>query len=481
MAGSSSVSARAVAADVLRQFDPKRAYAGPILNRLLKKTDEKQRATDLVFSTIRNLRAIDTVITQFSGRRIERITKNLLAVIRIGVYELLYSPDTPPYSIVNEAVNTVKRTGGRKQAGFVNAVLREVIRHITERQTELAQANPMRTLIQNPESGCAFDTDFLPDPKSDFAWHLSTSFSLPLWLVQEWLDEFGPERTREICFGSNRRPGVYVRVNPLKTTEAALLERLTNADVRAEPIPVGAGHCACPGSDDQPVPIRDPGRHSSLPLRLTAPQSVAQLPGFAEGLFTVQDTSASNAVRLLDPQPHWTILDLCAAPGTKTMQLAELTQDSAQIIATDIDAKRLAKLDENLARFGLKSVTVVPYGKQEYDAPGPFDAVLLDVPCSNTGVLARRIEVRFRIDAASVKKLAQTQRTLLEKAASLLKPAGTICYSTCSIQRTENSDLVGAFLEANPQFELVREELILPSAAGFDRDGAYAAVLARRP
>ena len=214
---------------------------------------------------------------------------------------------------------------------------------------------------------------------------------------------------------------------------------------------------------------------------LRAPKSVAQLPGFAEGWFTVQDLSASNAVRLLDPQPHWTILDLCAAPGTKTMQLAELTQDSAQIIATDIDAKRLAKLDENLTRLGLKSVTVVAYAELEHKAPGPFDAVLLDVPCSNSGVLARRIEVRFRITAASVEKLAQTQRALLEKAASLLKPAGKICYSTCSIQRAENSDLVGAFLEAHPHFKLVCEELILPSAAAFDRDGAYAAVLEKRP
>ena len=204
---------------------------------------------------------------------------------------------------------------------------------------------------------------------------------------------------------------------------------------------------------------------------------MAQLPGFAEGWFTVQDTSASNAVRLLDPQPHWTILDLCAAPGTKTMQLAELTQDSAQIIATDIDAKRLAKLDENLTRLGLKSVTIVPYAELEHKAPGPFDAVLLDVPCSNSGVLARRIEVRFRITTASVEKLTQTQRELLEKAATLVKPGGRICYSTCSIQRAENGDLVRAFLGATGQFKLVREELILPSAEGFDHDGAYAAVL----
>ena len=122
---------------------------------------------------------------------------------------------------------------------------------------------------------------------------------------------------------------------------------------------------------------------------------------------------------------------------------------------------------------------MVPYGALEGQTPGPFDAVLLDVPCSNTGVLARRIEVRFRVTQASVKELAKTQRGLLEKAASLLKPGGRICYSTCSIQRAENGDLVRTFLEANGQFELAREQFILPSSAGFDCDGAYAAVLTK--
>lgn len=476
MSGSHLQSARAVAAEVLRQFDPQRARAGPVLNRLLNRTDERQRATDLVFGTIRNLRAIDTVIAAFSGRRIERISKILLAVIRVGIYELVYTPDSPPYSIVNEAVNTVKRMGGRKQTGFVNAVLRQVVRHIAERQTELAQANAMRTMIQNRESGCAFDTDFLPNPQTDLASHLSVSFSLPRWLLEAWLNDFGPEQTREICFGSNRRPSVYVRVNLLRTTPAALLERLTNAGVGAEPVPCDFGFRISDFGLAQRCQsaIRNP---QSEMVKIVGPQSVAQLPGFAQGLFTVQDVSASNAVRLLDPQPQWNILDSCAAPGTKTMQLAEMTQDAAQIVATDINAKRLTKLDENLARFGLKSVTVVPYPELGRKAAGPFDAVLLDVPCSNTGVLARRIEVRFRITPASVKELAKTQRGLLERAASLLKPGGRICYSTCSIQRAENGDLVRAFLEANRQFELMREQFILPSSAGFDRDGAYAAVL----
>jgi 16S rRNA (cytosine967-C5)-methyltransferase len=458
-----SKSARAVAAQVLRQFSSKQAHVGPILNRLLPQTEEKQRATDLVFGTIRNLRAIDVVVTTFSGRRIERINKTLLAVIRVGVYELIHNPQSPPYSIVNEAVNTAKKIGGRKQTGFVNAVLRQIVRHIAKRQTDLAGSDPMRTLVQTSLTGCEFDADLLPDPETSLATYLSTCFSLPQWLVEDWLSEFGPERTRQICFGSNRRPSVYVRVNPLRTTGAELAAQFESVGVNAE---------AVTWQDDASGPAWEM-------LKVRGPHAVPQLPGFAEGLFTVQDIAAAHAVRLLDPQPDWRILDLCAAPGTKAIQMAELTRDAARIVATDIDAKRLAMVRENLARLSVKCVDVVPYAQCEQGTAEPFDAILLDVPCSNTGVLAKRIEVRYRITLDSLQGLAETQRGLLAKAATLVKPGGRICYSTCSIQRAEDRDVVGEFLGANKQFELAREELILPSAEGFDCDGAYVAILAR--
>ena len=464
MAGSPSESARFIAAKVLRQFEPRRTQAGTILNRLLNRTEERQRATDLVFGVVRNLRAIDAVITTFSGRPIERINKTLLAVIRVGVYELVYRPGSPPYSVVNEAVNTAKRIGGKKQTGFVNAVLRQVVRHIADRQKALPAAFPKRTLVQTAQVGCEFDVDFLPDPENAPAEHLSTIFSLPQWLVADWLGEFGPEQTREVCFGSNRRPSVYARVNPLKTTGSDLLEQFATAGIQAEAVVWER---------------RDPCSPCEM-IKVTGPHAVPQLPGFAEGLFTVQDMAASHAVCALDPQPGWTILDLCAAPGTKTMQLAEATRDSAQIVATDIDAKRLTKIKENLTRFALESVRLLPYAQVSQQDEGSFDAILLDVPCSNTGVLAKRLEVRFRIARHSLKELARTQRSLLDRAARLVKPGGRICYSTCSIHRSENGDLVRAFLEANGQFELTGEELILPSAEGFDHDGAYAAILMRR-
>jgi len=468
MAGQKPKSARTIAIEVLNHFNPKRNYAGPILNKLLGETDQKQRATDLVLGSIRNSRAIDTVIATFSGRPIERIPGKLLNIIRIGTYELIYSPATGQHSIVNEAVENTKNIAPEKQVGFVNAVLRQITRHITNRQIQLLpQVDSRCTLAQTPATGCEFDRDFLPDPEALPVDYLSTVFSLPRWLVSDWLGEFGAELTRQICLASNRRPSIYIRPNSLKTTTQDLAKKFQQADVDFEIIDVRCSTLdACRESRIE--------NQESRMIKLKSPQAVTQLPGFAEGLFTIQDITASRAVRILKPQPDWTILDLCAAPGVKTTQLAEATGDSATIIATDIDAERLKKVKENTTRLGINSVNIVPY---EELLDSKFDCVLLDVPCSNTGVLARRIEVRYRIKPKAIKELAKTQSKLLATAAPMVKPHGKICYSTCSIQKDENNDLVRDFLQKNHNFELKSEMLTLPSATMFDHDGGYTAIL----
>lgn len=443
---------------LLNRFDPKRGYAAAILSDLLPQTNETQRATDLVFGTIRNRAAIDKVIAEFSGRLVERIQPELLNIIRVASFELIYCPQTPEYSIVNEAVNMAKALARKKQTGFVNAVLRQITRHIKDRQIPLSQADPQKTLPQTLSTGCLFDTEILTDPQTSPAEYFIIAFSLPEWLITDWLNEFSEEQVRQICFASNRRPGIYIRSNTLKATTQQLAEKFHAEDVDFEIVPL------------------DNLRESST-IRLKSPKAITELPGFKEGLFTVQDITASLPVRLLNPQREWKILDLCAAPGTKTTQLAELTEDSAKIIATDIDAERLKSVNENTVRLGITCVNILPY---EQILNSKFDAVLLDVPCSNTGVLAKRIEVRFRINPKAVKELAKTQASLLDAAANMLKPKGRICYSTCSIQTAENSQLVKDFLRDNPDFELQSELLTLPSAEGFDRDGGYVAIITRK-
>ncbi len=452
--GKISNGARNIATAVLNQFDPERNYASPILNKLLQQTNEKQRATDLVFGTIRNANAIDMVIAKLADCPVERIPAKLLNTIRIGTYELIYSPATAEYSIVNEAVEDAKAITGKKQTGFVNAVLRQITRHLTNRQILLSEANAKRTMPQTLLTGCEFDSCLLPDPKTSPADYFSTAFSLPKWLIADWLTEFGLEKTRQICFASNRKPSIYIRPNRLKTTIQEIAEKFRQAGIDFEI------------STDESM------------LKIKSPRTVAKLPGFAEGLFSVQDMTASQPLRLLEPQPTQTILDLCAAPGVKTTQLAELTGDKAKIIATDINSKRLEKVKENITRLRLNSISVVAYEDLRRKAAeiGSFDAILLDVPCSNTGVLAKRPEVRYRIKPKAIQDLTKTQSKLLEAAATMIKPQGKICYSTCSIKASENNKPVRQFLQKCPNFKLESEQLTLPSAAGFDHDGGYVAI-----
>jgi 16S rRNA (cytosine967-C5)-methyltransferase len=458
MANQKIKTARNIAVTVLNQFDSTGNYVGPILDKLLAQAEEKQRATDIVFGCVRNRRTIDMVVAELADCPVERIPAKVLNVIRIGAYELIYSPATAEYAIVNEAVENAKGRAGKKQTAFVNAVLRQIARHIQNRQIPLSEADTQRTLPQTPSTGCEFDTDILPNPKDSPADFLSAAFSLPKWLISNWLDEYGAELTRQICFASNRKPSIYIRPNTLKTTIQALADSLCREGIDLEMV-----------CDEEMIEVK-------------SPRAVTELPGFAEGLFSIQDITAAQPLRLLQPKPQWTILDLCAAPGTKTTQLAELAADKAKIIATDIDGERLKKVRESITRLGIKSVTVIEYEKLFENSKflilnSQFDAVLLDVPCSNTGVLAKRIEARYRIKPKAIKELTKIQGGLLKTAASMIKPEGKICYSTCSIQRCENSELIRDFLQKNPDFELEFERLTLPSVQGFDHDGGYVAII----
>ena len=448
---------RQVALQVLNRFDVARLNAGEILHGMIHQTEQKAQATDLVFGVIRNRFAIDMLIAQIGGTPTERIHKKLVNILRIAIYELAFAPKTAEYAIVNEAANLAGAVAGKKQVGFVNAVLRNISRSIADRTVSLTDADVLKTLPQSPQGGCLFKNTILPDPKTHPADYLSKAFSLPRWLVTNWLDEFGLERTTQICFGSNRRPGVFLWPNTLKSTTDALAKRFT-----AERVEFARGA-------DQPM------------LKLKSHQPVFKLGGFDEGLFFVQDPTTAKAVQILQARPGWTVIDLCAAPGGKTVQMAQLMNNTGRIIATDIDSQRLQKVDANCKRLGVTIVETIPYDQvhQVITKIGRCDAVLLDVPCSNTGVLARRPEVRLRIKPKAVVGLAQTQLQLLEKAARMVSAGTKICYSTCSILEQENTAVAKQFLSKSPGFNLESEELVLPRAAGdrCGRDGGYIAII----
>jgi len=416
--------ARNIAAEVLDRTNPAKAFASDILAVRISKTDEKQRATDLVMGVLRNKSAIDTVITKSINRPIARIDSRLLNIIRIGTFELIYRPATPEHAIINQAVEITKITASKKQGGFVNACLRQIQRNIIQRTEPHTDTFTSNILPQNPDSACSFNIDILPEPDANRADYLADAFSLPL------------------C------------ANALKTTPDELADNIKYHGINCKII--------------EPGPM----------IKILTPTPINQIPGFDKGFFTVQDFAAAIPVKLMEPKPGDKILDLCAAPGTKTTQIAEFTADSAQITATDIDRKRLEMLTENITRLGTASIRAIGYSEflSHLETLGPFDSILLDVPCSNTGVLARRPEARYRLSEKSITDLNNIQMKILENAKTMLKPAGTICYSTCSIEPMENVEIIKAFITNNPQFEVTAEELTLPDAIA-NHDGGYCAII----
>ena len=397
MAGFKSKTARQIALGVLNKFNVDAGDAPQILGSIIDQTAQRAQATDLVFGVIRNRLAIDMVVSTIAEVPVERIQKKLLNILRIGGYELIFAPKTAEYAIVNEAVELSLLVAGKKQSGFVNAVLRNITRNITSRTSDLTDADIQRMLPQSPQFGCKFKAAILPDPQRDPAGYLSKAFSLPKWLVTNWLSEFDFDKTRKICFASNRRPGVFLQPNLLKTTVDGLVEKLIADDVKADEFEV--------------IWQREM-------IKLKSNKLVSELSSFAEGLFTIQDPTAVLAALSLGPKPGWTIIDLCAAPGTKTVQMAWLMNNNGRIIATDINSDRLQKVDQNCRRLGITIVQTVGHDLlEEVVSKLPScDAILLDVPCSNTGVLARRPEVRLRIKPQVLISLAETQLGLLEKA-----------------------------------------------------------------
>jgi 16S rRNA (cytosine967-C5)-methyltransferase len=448
---------RRVAAEVLNQVDPARQFVHPVLDRNLDRTEERQRCVDLVLGVIRNRLAIDAVLSQLGQRPVERISLPLSGILRVAVFEMIYCPLTPLHAIVNEAVEVARGLAGPKQVGFVNALCRKVAGHIVERQVSLERMERTRIVPTEAGGGCGFDQSVLADPETQVASYLSVGFSLPFWLVQDWVDRFGRDAAWQVSLASNRRPGIYLRPNPAKTTAADLASSLQQQGIEAI-------QCL-----DQRV-------------RLVGGGQIEHLPGYAEGSFSVQDPTAARVVTDLRPQPGWRILDLCAAPGGKTIQMAEATGGQASILATDSDSGRLERLRQSLDRMGLHSVRAIR--PEAIETPEiileGFDLVLVDAPCSNTGVLARRPEVRYRVRPEEIARLAGTQFALLDKAASLVRPGGRIGYSTCSIQQTENEDVTRLFLARRPEFGLESQRLTLPSAGPEDHDGGYLAILEKK-
>jgi 16S rRNA (cytosine967-C5)-methyltransferase len=451
-------SARKIAVCVLDKIsaDFSKGDYSEYLREFITQTEEKARLTDIVSGSVRCRITIDYLIERISARPVKRIQKKILNVLRVGMYELVYNSKTAAYAIVDQAVNTAKHRTGKKQAGFVNAVLRETLRNIKERNQKLTAKPDSAIIPVSSDFGCEFKTKILPDYKKHKSDFLQLGFSLPGFLVDKWLSRFESGQVWQLCTASIRKPSIYLRVNPLKVSRTEFCKKITEEGIETEP--VGKGNM----------------------VKVASPSDVTDIYGYRKGFFSVQDLTAEAVAGFMDIKKHTKVLDFCSAPGGKSCGIAELAGDELEITATDIEPSRLRQVDENTERLGLKSIKTVDYKKfiADESCRGSFDYVLADVPCSNSGVLARRTQVRHRINENSVKKLCKKQLEILRTTSGFVKTGGVICYSTCSILKEENEEVVQAFLKQNPDHRILKQKLTLPSAKKtFDRDGGYICLL----
>jgi 16S rRNA (cytosine967-C5)-methyltransferase len=430
----------------------------------LSAPDERRLAVELTNGVVRREATLDAMIRPHVQRPRHRIEGELWTLVQLGVYQLVFLDAIPAYAAVNETVALARSIGRERWSGFLNGVLRSVERMLTDefQAAPDAAAVPIAAGRYRRVARTVFS-----DPSVDSADYFAEAFSFPRWLASRWHERFGFEELCRIGFWFDAPAALSLRVNPLKTNRDELMRMLGEHGIAAT---VG----------DLPESIR-----------LVGTARVDTLPGFAEGFFSVQDESAMRAVDRLAPKPGETILDLCAAPGTKTTHLAERMRNVGTIIATDIRSDRLARVTENCARLGISIVrpllisdrprpssdSAVADSAAEVDpASGPFDAILVDVPCSNTGVLGKRPEARWRITPSEFEELSVRQLQLLESASRRLRPGGRLVYSTCSIEPEENEQTVHAFLKREPAFSLVEEWHQIPGRPG---DGGYQALLVR--
>lgn len=445
------MSARDVALRILQQLPERDTFAHQLTDEEIHHFQltpaDARLTTHLVYGVLRRRATLDALIRPGLRRPRRHIEPWLRECLRLGAYQLAFLLRIPPHAAVHETVELASRWGRPRAKGFLNAVLRRVAELITPE----TQPHPAPNAL--PMEGGLYrrlSRPVLPDPATRPKEYLATAFSWPGWLAQRWLQRYGFDECVRLGFWFVQTPPLWLRVNPRRISRNELVQRLRQNGIAAEP-------------GDYPYAVRLP---ESTTLR--------DLPGFAEGWFTVQDESAMRAAAALAPEPGWRLLDLCAAPGGKTTHLAELMEDRGEIIACDVSPERLRTIQTLSERLGLSSIKV--HDARESLPEGPFDAALVDVPCTNTGVLGRRPEVRWRLRPDSFDRFIPLQTKLLLQAAERVRPGGAIVYSTCSIEPGENDELIRCVLDRVQWLTMECQSQAIP---GSPADGGYWARLRR--
>lgn len=392
---------RSIAATAIGQVLDQGQSLSNVLPGLQHSVSVKDRALlqELCFGTLRVLPQLEWCIQQLMARPMTGKQRPLHYLLMVGLYQLLYTR-IPPHAVLAETVEGAVALKRPQLKGLINGVLRQF-----QRQQE----------------------DLLSRAANNDSHHLH-----PSWLLNR-IKQAYPQQWQSIIEANNQRPPMWLRVNRRRHSRADYLTLLQQAGIAAEP-------------------------HAEYgdALRLLSPCAVSELPGFEQGWVTVQDASAQGCVDLLDPQDGEQILDLCAAPGGKTTHILEAAP-KAQVMAVDVDEQRLKRVKENLQRLQQHAEVRQGDGRtpREWCADRMFDRILLDAPCSATGVIRRHPDIKWLRRNSDIAELAALQQQILEAIWPHLKPGGVMLYATCSILPEENSQQIAAFIQRHPEAELV--------------------------
>jgi 16S rRNA (cytosine967-C5)-methyltransferase len=421
--------------------------------------DYRGSALELILGVLRHRLTLSHVLGNWVAGGWRRVDRPLRPMLLLGAYQSLYQDEVPAFAAIYESVELAKSVAGPRGSRFVNALLRRLQREIEHRRIDADQADATRSIPIDPAHSCQFREPILPNPARHPTEHLALATSHPVELVADWIRVFGLKTARQITFAGLARPPVVLRPNRMRTEAAALVQRLA-----------GEGFQAC--ADPQ-------GRAVDVPVATSLMTSAA----YREGLFQPQDRTAMAVVEAMNPQPGQVIVDLCAGLGTKTTQLAESMNDEGLVIACDKENRRLEAIRGNAERLGLTSIRVVHLDQVEalLTTLDRIDWILVDAPCSNTGVLARRPEARYRFKRGSLTELQAIQVGLLEHAVRQARPGTRLAYSTCSLEPEENEHVTALFAAHQPRWQRLNACRVLPSGdnrPGRWHDGGYWALWA---
>ncbi len=436
--------ARRAAFEILRRVEEDGAFAAPLLATTTGELRAEDRALcyELVLGCLRWQLWLDKVLEHYAERTAETLDAPVRRALRLGLYQLRFLSRIPARAAVNESVNLAHALRLRSAASFINAVLRRATR----------------------------EPDF--DPAHAVAGEvkrLSVETSHPAWLVARWIESFGLEEAAQFARANNKSAPVAFRVNPLRAGSEGIIERLVAAGVQLQPSHVAPGAWRVEG-----------GGHALL-------RELA-----SEGQIYLQDEASQLVAHVLGARAGERVLDVCAAPGSKTTHIATLGGDGASIVAGDVHEHRLRVVEESAARLGVRGVrTIALDAERELPfAAGTFERVLVDAPCTGTGTLRHNPEIRWRIRAEDIRELAARQQLILNNSAVVVRRGGRLVYSTCSVELEENEGVVALFLQANREFKQLQAspaaEVLMTSTGAArtwphrdETDGFYVAAFER--